>query len=340
MSVPRVSVIMPVYNGEKYLRSAVDSILRQTFRDFELMVVDDGSTDGTSGILTSIRDPRLKVLRQPSNMGVAAALNRAMFEARGEFVLRMDSDDLAVRNRLELQVRFLEAHPEVALCGGSVKRFGEVRGIVRYPGTRAGIQAQMLFNPPFAHPAVAWRRSAFDELGLCYEDEIPTAEDYDLWVRACRVLEAANMDPVLLHYRVDHKVKLSAYVVQQIEGARRIRRDLLGPWSASISVAEWEVFNRICEGSNAGGRKQWMDGLNWLSKMAELNREIPLADRECLSSRLAVYLYDWTFSHLSDVSMRDIMSLSVRQRRSEPFLSGNRIGRLLIRKLMLPGRHR
>lgn len=337
MTAPRVSVLMPVYNGEKYLRTAVESILGQSFRDFEFLIVDDGSVDATPEILASFRDPRLKVVRQPSNMGVAAGLNRVMFEARGEYVVRMDSDDIAVKNRLELQVGFLDKHPSIALCGGAVKRFGEVRGIVRYPLRHPEIQAQMLFNPAFAHPAVAWRRNAFDELGLCYEDEIPTAEDYDLWVRACRVLEAGNMDAVLLNYRVDRKVKLSAYVQQQLDGARRIRADLLAPWSASISKGEWELHHRICEGSESPDKSRWMDGRAWLSKMAALNLEIPLVDAEALSTRLAVYLYDWTFAHMSHLSMADIRSLSEKRSGSDVFLSGDRLRRLLIRKLIRSG---
>ena len=194
----RVSVLMPVRNGERHLAEAVDSVLAQSFRDFELVVVDDASTDRTPEVLAGFGDARLRVVRSDEPLGLAPALRRLTAEARGELLSRMDADDVMLPDRLERQVAFLDAHPEVALVGGAaVEIDGEGRElrVVRYPSDPG---RELGRRNTIAHPTVLMRRAAVEEAGG-YRN-IPV-EDYDLWLRLAERQGLANLQEPVLRYR-------------------------------------------------------------------------------------------------------------------------------------------
>lgn len=191
IDTPKVSVLIPAYNAESTVEPAVDSTLRQTFADFELIVVDDGSTDSTSSILDSYarRDPRVRVIHTP-NRGIIEALNTGIGECRGELIARMDADDISHPRRLEMQVALMDAHPEVSVCSSLVRMFPRrdlLGGLVRYEQwlnslvTPDQIARDMFVESPVAHPSVMLRRSELIEIGG-YEEH-GWAEDYDLWLR-------------------------------------------------------------------------------------------------------------------------------------------------------------
>lgn len=193
---------MPVHNGASYLDEAVASILRQTFPEFELLVVNDGSTDGTASILRSCTDCRLTVIENDGNLGVIASLNKGLEAARGEFVARMDADDIANPQRLQRQVHFLRKFPQIGLCGTWFQTFGEGRSRVVRPPTRPeDLAARLFYESPLGHPTVMFRRALFADHGLQYSLDYPHAEDYELWVRAAEITELANLPEVLLRYR-------------------------------------------------------------------------------------------------------------------------------------------
>jgi|GEM_PF-662884 len=198
MYPPRVSVVIPTRNSEKYLKEALDSILGQTFTDFELLIVDDNSTDGTLDLIRSYEDARITVLKGPGK-GLAAALNFAYREARGEFIARMDADDIAEVTRLGKQVAFLDEHLDVGVCGTKFQQFMDGDAIhhhmenVRY--------ADMLMGCYIGHPTAMLRRQLFVENNLFYDESMRFSEDYDLWTRAIRVTKLGNVQEVLLRYR-------------------------------------------------------------------------------------------------------------------------------------------
>jgi glycosyltransferase involved in cell wall biosynthesis len=199
---PAVTVLMSVHDGAAYLKEAVDSVLGQTFRDFELVVVDDGSTDATPGLLAAYADPRLRVVRQ-ENRGLAAALNRGLDLARGRYVARMDADDVCLPGRLARQVAFLDSHPEVDVLGAWVETFGERAGDVwRYPPDAASIRCRLLFENVLAHPSVVMRRAALEREGLRYDPDFRYGQDYELWQRAGGRLTFANLQEVLVRLRI------------------------------------------------------------------------------------------------------------------------------------------
>jgi glycosyltransferase involved in cell wall biosynthesis len=205
---PCVSVLMPVYNPGAFLREAVDSVLAQSYPSFELIAIDDGSTDGSYELLQAYaaRDARVRVFRQPHNLGIVAARNRAFGEARGDtrYYAIFDSDDVSLPDRLTRQVAFLEAHPDHALVGGQtliIDEDSQPIGIRRYPTGYAQICSVITRYNPIAQPAVMLRRSVVDALGG-YDDAFPRCQDYELWLRMAAEHPIANLDVPVIRYRV------------------------------------------------------------------------------------------------------------------------------------------
>jgi glycosyltransferase involved in cell wall biosynthesis len=203
---PVVSVLMPIHNAEQTLVEAVESILAQTFRDFELIAVDDGSTDRSLTILQDFarRDPRVRIISRP-NTGIAGALNDAIASARGEFLARMDADDISLPTRFEKQVEYLKAHPECVLLGSRVllvEPYGTPMYVTDHETDHAGIADQLLRGVGWAvvHPAAMMRADAVRSAGGYRADRVPI-EDLDLFLRLTEIGKAANLSEVLLHYR-------------------------------------------------------------------------------------------------------------------------------------------
>ena len=212
-SNPRVSVVMPVWNAVRFLRPAMDSILTQSFESFEVVVVDDGSSDGTGVILSEYRDPRVRVVRKEKRHGVVSALNLGLDLARGEFVARMDADDVSHPERFAAQVRFLDGEIDVALVGSWANVIDEKGGIVsiiRVPTDRGDIHGELLDRNVFVHSSVMFRRDRVREVG-CYQKiraSDDTAQDYDLWLRLADRFPLANLPEVLVDYRI-HSAQVS-----------------------------------------------------------------------------------------------------------------------------------
>jgi glycosyltransferase involved in cell wall biosynthesis len=169
-SCPRVTLILPVYNGEAYLRPAIDSLLRQTFRDFELLIIDDGSTDGSAAIVASYADERIRFQRNARNFGLIATLNKGFELARGEFIARMDCDDISLPHRLERQLDYLACHPDVALVGSWFEKLqGRRSRVVKTPVDHAAIRFFLIFDNTFLHSSIMIRRSLLEQFNLRFD---------------------------------------------------------------------------------------------------------------------------------------------------------------------------
>ena len=202
-NAPRVSVLMSVRDGMPWLEGAIASILGQTLADLELIVLDDGSRDGTGRFLGSLQDPRLRVRRQ-SPVGLTASLNRALALARAPLVARLDADDFAVPERLARQVAFLEAHPEVGVLGSAAREVdleGREVDVIRPPLDDAAIRRTLIRANPFVHSTVVVRRAALDRAGA-YDERLAVAQDYDLWMRLAAVTRLANLPDALVTRRL------------------------------------------------------------------------------------------------------------------------------------------
>lgn len=200
--MPKVSVIMPVYNGERYLRQSIGSILAQSFSDFELIIVNDGSTDGTAMIISSFADPRIRTLVNENNSGIIIALNKGLEAATGVYLCRMDADDVSLPDRLMKQVGYMDAHPDIAVLGAGVifiDPAGNTIRLMKFPESPEAVRRSMLVHNPFAHGSVCMRRAVVSEMGN-YNLQFLHNEDYDLWLRlAAHGHRMANLpDPLVL----------------------------------------------------------------------------------------------------------------------------------------------
>lgn len=201
---PKISVILPVYNAQAYLQESIESILSQSFTNFELIIINDGSTDQSLEIIQSYTDERIKLINQ-SNAGLPISLNRAIAIAKGQYLARQDADDISLLSRLAEQAAYLDEHPSCALLGSwadiLVDKAPTDRAL-RHPHKNGDIQLKLLFFNCFVHSSVMIRKSALEKSGLYPEErEKFPPEDYDLWLRIAKDFEVANIPKALLQYR-------------------------------------------------------------------------------------------------------------------------------------------
>jgi len=208
--MPKISVIMPVYNSEKFLREAMDSILNQTFPDFEFIILDDGSTDSSPAIVADYDDPRIRFYQNEKNMGVAATLNRGLELATGEYIARMDADDISLPKRFEIQVKYMDGHPSISVLGSGVILFGNEIGEKRriFETDARYAKAELVFAPCTAHPSVMVRKSVLDQYKICYFEKYCGTEDFAFWWDIAEVGEVVSLPECLLRYRV-HPMQVS-----------------------------------------------------------------------------------------------------------------------------------
>ncbi|MCU0524685.1 MAG: glycosyltransferase family 2 protein [Elainella sp. Prado103] len=224
MTVPIVSVIMPVYNAQRYVAAAVRSILAQTYRDFEFLIIDDGSTDRSSTILQryAATDDRIRLIRR-DNLGFVATLNELLQMAQGEYIARMDADDIALPDRFALQVAFLQTHPQVVCVGGAqdwIDAAGRI--LLHHPEAEDNAAIQQLAltgQTPINHPSAMMRRSAMLQVGG-YDANFYPAEDLDLWLKLGELGELANLRQTVLCYR-QHDRSISERLQTQQTQQRR-----------------------------------------------------------------------------------------------------------------------
>lgn len=201
--MPTISVVLPVYNGAAYIKAAIDSILAQSFSDFELIIINDGSSDASDPIILNFTDNRIRYLQQ-ENRGLAATLNIAIGLAQGEFIARQDQDDISAATRLQAQVDFLRANHDVGMVGSNAEIWvndQKTDRLLAHPTDDALIHFALLFDNPFVHSSVMIRRSVFAQVGGYSEDKSrQPPEDYELWSRISREFKLANIPKNLLAY--------------------------------------------------------------------------------------------------------------------------------------------
>lgn len=208
---PILTVLMPVYNGAKYLDEALQSLWCQTFEAFEVIVFDNGSTDETACLLESTKKEegskgRLLVVSYEKNQGIAKCMNEGIRLARGTWIARMDADDLCRPNRFKEQLAYFKTHPEISICGTWAKFFGPKGTHIHKPlTTPAHLRCMFVFQNPFVHSSIMWKREDLIKKDLWYDESLDAAQDVDLWSRCAVQLATANLESVLIDYRVHEK---------------------------------------------------------------------------------------------------------------------------------------
>ena len=230
LSLPLISVIMPVYKGERFLREAIDSILNQTFTDFEFIIINDGSTDGTLEIIQSYSDKRIRLVNNESNQGIVACLNHGIELAQGEYIARMDADDISLPERFEKQIRFLEENPDVGVCGTWRKNIdanGDIIGERTHPKEDYLIKWKLFLNTnPISHPTILMRADLVKSVGG-YNEKFKHCEDYDLWRRLIYKTKIYNIPEFLLSYRYHDNNITTTQQSTQMDNSKKIAIGLM-----------------------------------------------------------------------------------------------------------------
>lgn len=278
---PVITVLMSVYNAEPYLEQAVLSIRNQSYRDFEFLIINDGSLDGSATILEkhARADKRIRLIHQ-ENRGLIAALNRGVREAKGQLIARMDSDDIALRERLKVQLERMQADSSLALIGGHVQlinELGQVGEIIRFPVGDEAVRKSLYYGSPVAHPSVMMRRNLVLEVGG-YREFYRHCEDYDLWLRLSEKANIDNVEEVVLQYR-RHGDSVSV-------GNRETQT--VGTF---LSQAAWLIRQAGAEDPTP----------NWTCIDRELLKAVPLSSRDRWS-----LLARWTLSTIDGLPIEEI----------------------------------
>jgi glycosyltransferase involved in cell wall biosynthesis len=205
-NLPLVSVLLPVFNSEKYVSEAINSILNQTYQNFEIIVIDDGSTDGTALRIQEFDDKRIRYFKNQENLGITKTLNRYIDQCKGKYIARMDADDISLPKRLESQVKYLESNPEYVLIGTAYLK-QENNAIAQVRKHTTGYQklrVKLLFGNNISHPSVMFNKNNWVKSGEFYDENLRYAQDYDLWTRLILKHRITNLkDPLIVYRRYD-----------------------------------------------------------------------------------------------------------------------------------------
>lgn len=282
---PTITVLMSVYNGEKYLAAAIESICSQTFKDLEFLIIDDGSTDSSPSILAgySKKDCRIRILRNPTNIGLTKSLNRGLNLAYGTYIARMDADEISLPDRLEKQFCFMQSRPEIGVCGTC---YLINDATIKLPCEHEKITCRLIWNNALAHPTTIIRRSVVEKNKLRYDEQYRYAQDYEFWFRCAKHTRLANLpDPLLI--RREHPNQISASSSnEQALAARRIREHIIRELGAAPTKSELHLHDKMVSGRHECDKLYVKSASAWLSKLCQSNNSTAVFPEPTFSEEL------------------------------------------------------
>ncbi|VBB44607.1 putative Glycosyl transferase, group 2 family [uncultured Paludibacter sp.] len=298
-TTPSVSVLMPVYNVEKYVAEAIENILNQTFTDFELILLDDCSPDKSADIIHTFKDDRIVYHRNEKNLGLANNLNIGLKLAKGKYIARADSDDISLQTRLETQINFLELHPDIDLCSCGLQMFGQENAVWIRESDPEQVKITMMFYSPVLHATSVWRRESFEKNNLYYDQNSFPAEDYDLWSRAIFFCRLVNIPQVLYKYRI-HGIQVTKTDDRVTDRDRKIKIAFLHKALPSLRKENIEDFiDKFIQ--KQGVSIQNINSLKSIYKSAlEANKKERFFNQELLETRLKRYYQNVLFELLKN----------------------------------------
>lgn len=304
-----VTVLMPVYNAEKYLPEAIESILNQTFSDFEFLIVNDGSTDNSLGILQSYEDKRIRVLHLEQNVGLVKALNIGLKEIRSEYIIRTDADDISLPNRIEVQLAFMQQNKDVGVCGSwfdTIDARGEKKGGTRYKPSDEAIRLKHLYQINLSHGTAILRTSVLKENSINYSSDFDHAEDYDIFDRIGTVSKLANIQQVLYVVRLhDTNVSKTFGHVQKDNSLGVKRRIFMRLGITDITDDEIGIYQELQHQNYKQLAQQQKEVLLLLTKMFEANETTNMFSLEFFQSHLS----DLWFHYCNSIANSQIWSV-------------------------------
>ena len=296
-----ISVVMPVFNGEKYLKEAIDSILNQTFTDFEFIIINDCSTDKSLDIIQSYKDKRIKIINNKINLQIAESLNKGIRIAKGKYIARMDADDIALTNRLKVQYEFMEKNKDVGLCGSSVIVFNEESTYIhRCPTYYDEIKVLQLFNSTFCHPSVMIRKDILTKYNLSYEKEYEGMEDYQLWLNMSEYTKLANISEPLLRYRKHNEQVTNKMNSNQYEKAKELRGKLLRKIDKSFTDEDILLFFEYCQNTIKYDEEKILNLFKLFKRILIANKKRNIYNHRYLKKVISDNIYWNILNNLND----------------------------------------
>lgn len=243
---PKASVIIPSYNSANYIKVAIESVIGQTFKDWELIIVDDCSSDDTIKIVKEFlkKDKRVKLSTSNKNIGPHKNMNRGLDLCKGEYIVKLDADDYMYSHRIEKQVNFLDENKDVGVLGGAIEVCDENLNFIntrKYPITDEKCKAKLFYYSPFAHPAVTFRKSVFEKCDK-YDPNISMACDIDLWFRLGLLTKLANLEDIIVKYRVHHNSISQKNIRKQELETLEVRRKAVQVYGYKMNTKE-KIYN-------------------------------------------------------------------------------------------------
>lgn len=293
ISSPLVSVVMSVYNGAAYLREAMDSILNQTYSNFEFIIINDGSSDGSLAIIRSYSDGRIRLIDNGTNKGLIDSLNAGISAASGKYIARMDADDISLPGRFEKQVAFMEADAALGVCSCDYILFSENKETYSAAfKTHDEILGWMLFNASVAHPSLMIRASVLKEQRPVFNAEYKHAEDYDLWSRLLFTCRFGAVNEVLFKYREHAGQVTKVYRGEQVASANRIRKNILECAGFSFTGQELHVHNLIGSSQLFRSFEELQQAEQWLNSLLIQNEQLKLIDKSIFENIVGKQWFD------------------------------------------------
>lgn len=288
----KISVIMPVYNGEKYLKEAIDSVLSQTFKDFELIIINDCSTDTTIDVINSYNDERIILINNEENLGIAKNLNKGIEISKGKYIARMDADDICYSHRLERQYNFMEKNRDIGMCGSNVELFtNDTIRLHVCPQQHNEIKVLQIFNSAFTHPAVMINKEILDKYNLRYDEFYEGMEDYELWIRMSRVTKLANIDEVLLKYRIHANQVTKNITNQQLEKMKLIRTRTLNEIDFNFTDEDAELLLLYCTQDIFNYENKILKVFDLFERIIKNNNKSKVYDKKILKDVISYNIY-------------------------------------------------
>lgn len=245
MDSPLVTILMPVYNAELFLKRAMESILNQTYKNIEFLIIDDGSTDNSMAIIKSYQDERIKLIENTKNQGLIYSLNTGLEMASGKYIARMDADDISHRERIQKQCAYMENHINIGILGTFIQKENKFKLYANPKLNSNELKARILFNNIFNHPTIMFRNSFLKEKNISYNQERKHAEDYNLWMTAIKVTDFAILSEPLLFYE-NHQNQVSiVFDKEQKASLAKTHQQFFTSLGLSFTSEELEIHRRL-----------------------------------------------------------------------------------------------
>lgn len=301
--MPKISVVMPVYNGEKYLREAIDSILNQTFTDFEFIIINDASKDRTEEIIMSYADDRIVYLKNEQNLGVAGTLNRGLEVAKGEYIARIDADDIAVPERFSKQVKYMDKHSNVGVLGSDIIIFGEGLEDREYTFShkKEDAKAGLFFKSSIAHPTVMLRCSILKDNSLKYTEKYNGFEDFALWWNIAKYGDIVVIPECLVKYR-QHSGQVTKKHKSYYDGPyREFFDERISVFGLEGKKSAEDLLYRFCTSAfEEFSEEELNEIVGYFGEIVAKNAELKIFDKKAFKENVTAVL--WRITSSSNVA--------------------------------------